>query len=166
MPPPGLIGTPIAIALSGSAKRPEMRMVNIVPGERSELSMIEYNEVAAAFARLLRSSLRRRVVQGVRVIFNDGTIGLDQVIPGAASRKFFKQFLAAHPLSYHPNDIQRLDFFIVALHRGGCCASPYRIEQYLIQDAGWSREDAAWLRDRVLVGLDVLRARRRFWRGR
>lgn len=162
IPPKKLLRVPVAIALAGcKSTRGKMELSNIVP-QQGQLSVDEYNYAATEFVRHFRALMKRRIVQRIRVEFSSGIIGLEEVIPGPATRKCFEQYLANYPTSYHPCDIERLDRFIVALDRGNRCANAYRIADYLVQDLGWSVNDATWVRDRIITGLEILEVNRSF----
>jgi hypothetical protein len=89
-------------------------------------------------------------------------IGLQEIISSPKARGFFEKYLNL-ALSYHPNDIERLDFFICAASR--FCRKSIDIEyleRYLIEDLDWPKEDAKWCCNRIQIGLDILKVHKKF----
>jgi hypothetical protein len=146
-----------------SEHRPgSLRLTNIVPLILYELDIDQYNAVASAFARMLRSQARADK-RDLRVSLTKDTIRLDDVVTGKYPARFFRQFLAAHPLSGHPSDVDRLDKFICSVSRFSKKAFELdAFQSLLVEELNWPEEKAHWCRSRVEIGLEVLAAYKRF----
>jgi hypothetical protein len=151
---------PAIIAIAEKAKG-TLYVSNIVPVEKSELSIDEYNAVAFVFFQLFRQHLRKLLSRAEITITADD-IGLDGIIPGEKTRKYFQRYLASYPLSFHPLDIERLDLFICALRKYRSKMNLGYLKRYLVDDLGWSEKDASWCISRIETGLDILRANWKF----
>ncbi len=134
---------------------------NIVPTKTGRLSMDEYNDIACSFHKALKQYLAK-IKSKASVRITEDNIGLRQIIPGERTRKYFERYLSAYPLSFHPLDIERLDFFICALRRYHSKVDLVHLKHYLMDDLGWKEEDASWCIRRIEAGLDILRVNRRF----
>lgn len=96
-------------------------------------------------------------------------INLAHIIPAKKCRVFFERFLywsvwGLRSRPSHPSDIKKLDAFICAMVRYRADVRPNEIEDYLISEHKWEPTDAAWVRDRMETGLDVLKVYRKFWK--
>lgn len=91
-------------------------------------------------------------------------IDLKEIVSGSKTRKRLEFFLEQFPLSYHPNDIERLDHFIIALHRYGSNYSRSKFYDLLRNDLKWEDVDIYWCLDRIDSGVRILSARKSFWR--
>ncbi|MBN9206678.1 hypothetical protein [Methylibium petroleiphilum] len=123
-------------------------MTNIVPLVQYELDVDQYNAVASAFARMLRSQARAEK-RDLRVTLTKDTIGLDDVVTGKHPTRFFRQFLGAHPLSGHPSDVDRLHKFICSVSRFSKKA--FKLDAFqvlLVEELNWPAEKAQWCRSR------------------
>ena len=132
-----------------------LEVTNIVPLVAYQLGVDEYNAILVAFGRALRASGRRDAIP-LRVTLSKADVRLADIVTGRPW-KYLQRFLAAHPLSGHPSDMQRLDEFICSLSR--YAKKHVNLETFqllLMEELGWSKEDASWVRSRVDVGLDVL----------
>jgi hypothetical protein len=139
-----------------------LRLTNIVPLVLYELDIDQYNAVASAFARMLRSRARTDNRE-LRVSLTKDTVCLDDVVTGKHPTKFFRQFLAAYPLSGHPSDVDRLDKFICSVSRFS--KKPFELDAFqslLVEELNWPKEKAHWCRSRVEIGLEVLAVYKRF----
>lgn len=133
---------------------------NIVPLVASQLSIDEYNEILAAFAKAFRARVRRDAA-AISVRLSKSDLKLADLVAGRILRKLFNRYLTLHPLSHHPADIRRLDEFTCALSRHMKKRLDLDAFQVLLMDElGWSPENALWCRSRVEIGLDVLAANR------
>jgi hypothetical protein len=151
---------PSIIAIAEKTKR-TLYVSNIVPMEKNQLAMDEYNAIAFMFFKAFRQHLEKsRSIAEVKM--SDDDIGLEKIIPGEKTRKYFKRYLSAYPLSSHPFDIERLDFFTCALRRYHSKVNLGYLKRYLIDDLGWSEEDASWCIMRIETGLDILKANWKF----
>jgi hypothetical protein len=128
---------------------------NIVPAKRSQLTLEEYNAVATHFVACLKSAPTYRE-SGISISVTKDELGLNDLIPGQRCREHFSRYLSAYPLSFHPNDIRRLDVFICSLHQFRSKVSPDRLSEYLMENEGWTNENAHWVRNRIQVGFDIL----------
>jgi hypothetical protein len=136
--------------------------VNIIPLAASYLCVDEYNAVLTSFAIDLRLHSR---VDGVpiKVALSKADIRLSDIVTSNVARKLLRSYLALHPLSHHPLDIQRFDAFTCAVFR--YMRKPFDLDAFqtlLAEELGWSAKNAAWCRQRVEVGLDVLAVNKRF----
>jgi len=61
-----------------------------------------------------------------------------------------------------PSDVERLDYFICAVHRYRAILDLDALVAHLIQQCQWSESDAEKLRNRILIGGKVLAANKRF----
>lgn len=150
-----------AVFLTKSGPR-SLRTTNIVPLESYKLDVDQYNTLAVRFTK----SLRKQVAadqQEIRVSVSKGTLSLNEVVTGKCPTLFFRQYIGAYPLSWHPSDVDRLDKFICALARYSRKNFDLdAFEHLLIEELEWSSSDAARCRSRVEVGLEVLAAYKKF----
>jgi len=138
-------------------------IANITPTKAREISMQEWNVFSMKFVKDLRSFICNNKISLLVTISKDN-IGLEAIIPSPKVRCFFERFLKVSPTSHHPSDIERLDMFI-------CAASRYcrreidldLLKQYLIEDLNWTPRDASWCRNRIQIGLDILKMNRKFY---
>lgn len=151
---------PAAIAIAEKTET-SLYVSNIVPKEKSKLSMSEYNAIALKFYNDFSPYLRM-LKSSVKLSISNETIGLDKIIPGNKTRQYFKRYLAAYPLSFHPLDIERLDFFICALKKYRSKVDLQYLKGYLIGDLSWNEKDAKWCINRIETGLDILEANVKF----
>lgn len=150
-----------AVSLSKSGAN-ALRITNIVPLDLYELDIDQYNTIAAAFVKALRkqASIDKK---DVRVSISKATASLSDIVTGKYPGKFFKQYLAAYPLSGHPADVNRLDKFICSLSRYSKRPFDFEAFQYLlVEELGWPQAQAETCRSRVEIGLEVLATYKRF----
>lgn len=157
---PGCQSAAVALANIKKEQVRRLRVTNIVPVQCGQLSVDEYNAIAAAFASDLQQYARAAKC-GLTVEFKTGDKGLADIIPGKRTRNFFESYLNAHPLSFHPSDLQRLDVFICSLVWYGSKVNTHDVHAYLAGDLGWPHDKAAFVRDRIETGLAVLDVYRR-----
>lgn len=156
----------VAIA-SQQPKLPNIFYVpNIVPRNCFLLTVEQYNAIGLAFASDFGNWLRACSLKG-NVHCSNPEKTLTDIITAEKCRRFFERYLNCpswNPSSIriHPSDIEKLDVFICALIRYGAKVSLDEIEKYLIEDQKWKTTDAAWVRNRIEIGLDVLKVDRRF----
>jgi len=147
--------------MAETGKRKGVRVTNIIPRDTDELSMKEYNSFARRFAADFRRHCRARIP--IRVSITSEDRGLEAAISGERSRRYFEDYVRAHTvLTHHPADIDRLDRFICAAHRFGGRCDPDDIAQYLREDLQWPVQDAKSVRDRIRIGLSLLKVHSRF----
>jgi len=152
---------PADIAIAEKTER-SLYLSNIVPKEKSRLTMSEYNAIALKFFNEFKTFLRR-LKSLVELTISNEIIGLNKIIPGEKTRKYFERYLAAYPLSFHPLDIERLDFFICALKKYHSKVNLQYLKEYLIYDLSWNEKDASWCINRIETGLDILEANMKFY---
>ena len=155
----GLKPAGVAIASDNERAKDRFHVTNIVPLKPSWLTMNEYNAIGMAFASSFRAFLRAGKIRG-QVELQAEEKHLSDIITAAKCRQFFDQYLL-QPTS-HPLDIQHLDVFICALMRYSAKVDSNEIERYLVMDCGWKREKAAWVKQRIDTGLDILKVDRTF----
>ena len=144
-----------------------MRLMNIVP-ENGEIAVGVYNQIARDFVQRFRAFARHKApAVSARIRIERTPATLEQIISGSVTRKLFEQFLfpgailGTAPI-VHPNDIERLDAFICALHRWKSFCHAPALERWLVVEKHWPEKDAAWLCARIETGLEILRANARF----
>lgn len=153
---------PVAkLAFAKASTRKGLYLANIVPKPSSSISMEKYNEIGLLFIREFKAFY---TYQDKRVTFTSTgeAITLADIIPGGKTRTFFQRYLNAHPLSYHPLDIERLDVFICALSRFRSSIKLDLLNRYLIEELNWDKKDADWCTKRINTGLRVLEVNRKF----
>lgn len=139
-----------------------LRKTNIVPLDLYELGIDQYNAIAAEFSKALRRQAGIDKTE-IRVVVSKANISLSDVITGKYPTKFFRRYLAAHPLSGHPSDVERLDVFICSIARYS--KKPFdchAFQHLLVEELGWSEAQAKTCCSRVEVGLEVLATNKRF----
>ena len=153
---------PVAkLAFAKASTRKGLYLANIVPKPGGSISMEKYNEIGLLFIREFKAFY---IYQNKRVtITSTGeAITLADIIPGSKTRTFFQRYLNAHPLSYHPLDIERLDVFICALSRFRSSIKLELLNRYLKEELNWDKKDANWCTKRINTGLRVLEVNRKF----
>lgn len=166
IPPPALIGEEAGIAFGGEKLkngRAKMKITNIVPRTISQLTMAQYNCLLLSARDLIAKEVKDSAT--MRLYFKSGSWSLEDVVPGTTARRMLKAYLQGFPKSFHPSDIERLDFFTVSVFRNRANFDPHDLKRYLIEDRNWSEQDASFVHNRVVVGLQVLAANRRYYRG-
>ncbi|MGA9779994.1 MAG: hypothetical protein ACLPRE_04920 [Limisphaerales bacterium] len=156
----------VAIATAKVKQPNTFYVANIVPRDCFQLTIVEYNAIGLAFVRDSRKWFRKSAFDG-SVHCTNANKTLADIIPAEKCRKYFEQYLNCSiwnstTLPTHPSDIQKLDVFICALFRYGADVRLDEIESYLIADRKWTPADAAWVRVRMEIGLDVLKVYRKF----
>jgi hypothetical protein len=149
------------IALS-EEKSGVLYLANIVPDEMGDIGLAEANEITRHFANALTQFVKNKKLK-VRVVCAPEDIGVEDILRDKRTRRLFDRFMAVNPKSSHPSDIRRLDLFICGLsryHRG--TFYPERLRSLLMEDFGWSYDEASRCSERVEIGLDVLDANRKF----
>lgn len=153
---------PAGITIAEKTTR-TLYVANIVPRNKNQLSVDEYNLIASNFYRALRQHINVTKSKATIKISHED-IGLKEIIPGKVSREYFQRYLNTYPpLSSHPSDIKRLDSFICALFRYKSEVSFPRLKQYLIVDLGWKEKDASWCEERIQTGLEILSVNKKFY---
>jgi len=89
-------------------------------------------------------------------------VTLEEIVSGSKTRERLKIFLGQFPLTHHPNDIERLDHFIIELHRYGSNYSRSKFHDHLKNDLKWEDRDIDWRLDRIDIGVRILAARKSF----
>jgi hypothetical protein len=156
----------VAIATARTKRPNTFYVANIVPRDCFQLTIEEYKTIGLAFARDFRKWLKKSPVGGSVHCTNENKT-LADIMPGKKCREFFERYLKcsiwdSSTLPSHPSDIEKLDVFICALFRYGADVRSDEIERYLVVDQKWKPVDAAWVRNRIEAGLDVLRIDREF----
>jgi len=139
-----------------------LQVTNIVPGNVSQIGIEEYNGILGRFAERFIPFCRDRKL-GIHCVQTSDALTLASAIPGEKTRGFFNRYLALHPTSYHPLDIERLDVFICAAFR--YCRKTInvdRLKRYLIESLKWKDDDASWCCNRIKTGMDILKVNRKF----
>lgn len=151
----------VAVANLDAKHSNSFSVPNIVPRERSSLTLDQYNAVGIAFAADFRDWLKRSSLSGtVEVVGPERTLA--NIIPGEKTRRFFEAWLHSPTPVSHPSDIYALDRFICHLFRHRGKARTWEIEPYLVHDLQWTPETARWVIARIETGLELLRVDRKF----
>jgi hypothetical protein len=149
-----------AVALTSNSKK-SVVVTNIVPETKSQLNIDEYNLIAQRFKNELFEYIRLNG-NDIRIRMTTGELRLEYIIRGKKTRKLFQNYLNSYPKSWHPLDITRLDTFICSVSRYGSNVDLERLYGFLINNLGWSQEDACRCCERIKIGCQVLEANRRF----
>jgi hypothetical protein len=155
----GVTRAAVAIANTNAKHPTSFRVTNIVPTERSSLSLDEYNAVGKAFVATFRRFLASRK-RGERIETEGPEIGLEHIIRAPKCRRLFEAYLKTPTPTGHPSDIYVLDQFICAISRGGVSLDVDRLARHLVTDRKWSPESARWLAGRIETGLEILKVNR------
>lgn len=153
---------PVAkLAFAKASTRKGLYLANIVPKPGNSISMEKYNKIGLLFIREFKAFY---TYQDKRVTFTSTgeAITLANIIPGGKTRTFFQRYLNAHPVSYHPLDIERLDVFICALSRFRSSINLALLNRYLREELKWNKKDSNWCTKRIDTGLCVLEVNRKF----
>jgi hypothetical protein len=137
-------------------------IVNIFNSQHGHIPMLEYNALLRHFYQDFKGFIDSNRHK-ISIEISKEEIGLKEIISSLKARGFFEKYLIFSPLSYHPNDIERLDFFICAASR--FCKKSIDIEyleRYLIEDLHWTKEDAKWCCNRIEIGLAILKVHKKF----
>lgn len=136
-------------------------IANIVPKESGHINTSEYNEIARIFAKDLRKYIKQYQVKASIEVTSD-KVSLSTIITGSKARELFQRYLDLYPLSYHPNDIERLDIFICHLSRHAKNTfDTEALKCWLMNEKVWKQKDAEWCANRINIGLDVLEVNRK-----
>lgn len=138
-----------------------LNITNIVPRDIGHLPVEPYNRIAERFAADFRRFIRREQLD-VKIKLTAFKLSFETAIPSPRCREFFRRYLAHFPQSFHPNDVERLDTFICALHRFNGNVDLDALAAYLMTQRQWTREDARMVCERIRIGRDVLAVNARF----
>lgn len=153
---------PIAkLAVAKASNKKGLYLANVVPEPNGTISMEKYNEIGSFFISEFKANHNNRNKQ-VNITTIGDNITLNDIISGNKTRTFFQRFLNAHPVSYHPLDIERLDFFVCALFRFRSSIKIDLLNRYLKEELNWDKKDANWCTKRIQIGLRVLEANQKF----
>jgi hypothetical protein len=159
-------GIGVAIA-EPHEKRGQMRIYNVVP-RQGQLTVDQYNCVVKRFVVAFRRFSKKDRL-GISTHFKIPRVPtkLHEIIPGSWTRRFFERFLApgmvwGTPTTTHPNDIERLDLFICALHRFRSHVHLAALGRWLMEEKRWPQKDADWTCNRIQIGLEILDVNNRF----
>lgn len=137
-------------------------LTNIVPKETGRIPLSAYNKISAIFADELRNYAKANNLP-VSIKTTKEELGIEDIISGRKTRKYFENYLALFPTSYHFNDIRRLDIFICAAAR--YLRTPIDVDVlkcYLTGTKKWDEKDAEWCANRICTGLEILAADKQF----
>lgn len=147
--------------LAFAGKSSGLYLTNIVPKTVSEIGIAGYNQFLDTFVEGFRLFVKGQP-ERIRILSSSGLLVLEEIIHSNLARKHFRYYLNNHPLSMHSLDIERLDKFI-------CVAASYSrkpidldlLHRFLVEQPEWTVEKANWCINRIGIGLDVLRVRRK-----
>jgi hypothetical protein len=134
---------------------------NIFNSQHGDIPIPEYNALLKHFYKDFRKIIDFNSYNIV-IKISEEDIGLKEIIPSQTARDLFERYLSFQPRSYHVNDKERLDLFIGAASRSKKKINAEWIEQYLTEELNWSQEDARWCRNRIEVGLEILKVNRNY----
>jgi hypothetical protein len=137
------------------------RISNVTPRDVSPvtISKEDYNMIAKRFGLDFRSYSRKESL-GISVYIPKPDLGLNKIIESGVTRTALERFLAAYPLSGHQLDEDRLHEFTCTAFRRKLQFSLDYLERYLVEDRGWESDKAKDCREKIEVGLNVLRVYR------
>ena len=138
-------------------------IVNIFNSQYGHIQMLEYNMLLRRFKKDFNNFISLANYNIISIKLSTEDIGLHEIITSLKAREYFERYLSRFPLSYHTNDIERLDFFICATSRCKKKINTELIEQYLVEDLNWPQENAKWCRNRIDVGLEILKVNKQFY---
>jgi hypothetical protein len=134
--------SPAVLVLAGRAGARILDVINIVSGQKSELSHDEYNCLLEKFAaEVIRPSIAGT---GARCTTSEGEVPAAELMNPAVA-KLLEQFsgLANKSTgSSHPYDQERWFAFIAAAHRSGHPLGVDQLGRWLVEHGGWSSERA------------------------
>ncbi len=134
-------------------------LINIVPLEKSELTIQEYNHLVDDFTQDIRKFLKRQKL-GVKTNLSRENKTLEEIIPDEPTRKALSWYINGTSLSGQ-YDIEVLERFICLLHRA---IQRYRkrniyveeIVRHLNEDTRVPKDVVLEFRDKVGSGLSLL----------
>lgn len=137
-------------------------VANIIPKALGDISISQYNRFAKDFASDLSKFIKENRSK-IKLSISSDNKHIEEIITSKVALKIFNRFMNAYPTSYHPNDVQRLDKFIIV-------ASIYcrkeinleLLEKYFIEDVGWSNDNARWCCNRIETGLQILKLKKKY----
>ncbi len=142
-------------------KKENLKVWNIVPRTKSQLTQEEYNSI---LKRLLSDLIyfKRRNRSHFKIKKGKEEIGIEDILRSKGTLWHWNRFLKGYPLSFHPNDIEHLDCFIVAWKSNSRKNEPNLdlFRRYLIEELNWKKEHAEWCVNRIDIGFHVLQAKR------
>jgi hypothetical protein len=159
-------GATVAIAESDDVAG-KAQIYNIVPNQ-GDFTAQEYHCLGRLFTFGFRRFCKsRRLRTSARIITQKSPHELHEIIPGNRTRRFFEQFLVTGqiwgtPTTAHPNDIEKLDVFISALHRYRARVHILALKEWLIREKRWPAKDANWTCQRIEMGRAILSVNQRF----
>ena len=115
---------------------------NIFNSQHGHIPMLKYNILLRRFKKDFQDFIILANYTIISIKLSNEDIGLHEIITSLKAREYFERYLSRFPLSYHTNDIERLDFFICANSRCKKKINPELIEQYLVEDQNWTQENA------------------------
>lgn len=138
------------------------RIANIVPKTVGSIPTDEYNLIAHQFHDAIKKWSRKNKA-GLRLTISNTDLELEDIITAKIPLKLFRSFLLNHPLSYHPNDISRLDRFICGTSRFS--RKPIEWEylgEYLREKKEWPEENVKWCLERIRIGIEIIGEYKKF----
>lgn len=134
-------------------------LINIVPLEKNELTIQEYNHLVDDFTQDIRKFLKQQKL-GVKTSLSRENKTLEEIIPDKSTRKALSWYLNGTSLSGQ-YDIEVLEKFICLLHRSiqryrkrNICVE--EIVRHLDEDTSVPKDVVLEFRDKVGGGLSLL----------
>ncbi len=90
------------------------------------------------------------------------TTKVSDIVSGKETQKWLELWLNQFPESNHQLDIERLDYFIIALFRYISNYIRSHLEKYLKEDKKWEKNQIELILNRIDIGLKILEARSTF----
>ncbi|ABA06081.1 hypothetical protein Nwi_2828 [Nitrobacter winogradskyi Nb-255] len=140
-------------------------VTNIVPAEQGQLSVSEYNALLQDFVRKVVQPAQREFEFNVNI--TEPVRQLDSWISkGAAeSLRRFSVLANKSTTNSHPNDAERWEQFVVAVHLGGPPLGTDILIQWLVEIDGWDEQSAQKLAIDYEKGISLLETYDRLTRG-
>ncbi|MCP4699904.1 MAG: hypothetical protein GY862_24090 [Gammaproteobacteria bacterium] len=128
---------------------------NIVPTEKPELSIVEYNSILNDFFNSFLQDASRKYNANIDMTSED--YSLDDLINKEAAKalRVFSSFANKSTGSAHPKDRERWLDFILLAYSDRKNFSPDEVEKFLLED-GWTHNFAVDLAIEYEFGIDLL----------
>lgn len=132
-----------------------LRVSNIVPTEKSELSISEYNQILNDF---FQSSIKSVADEyGAKTELTSAEYSIDDLVNKSAAKalRVFSSCANKSTGSAHPSDRDRWLSFIILAYKDRSTLPPEEVEKFLVED-GWPQNFAIELAIEYEFGSDLL----------
>jgi len=144
-----------------SSNNNKYRLVNIIPS-KTDIHGIKYEKRVIKVIEAITALIKNKHV--IRVISYDSAENLDEIITSKIAREQLEYALSYYPNSYHPNDLNKIDQFIMLLYRYN--RKKPNIEllmEHLIKYRKMDVKYVEYIGERIEIGIQVLDAYRKKW---